>query len=96
MTVIKLDQSKRSKPLKKRRKRAKAKVIIAPVITKLDIPADRILEAAFGNLDECIIIGTDKQGNEYFASNRSDAGLVIYHCERAKHRLMKIIDEGCE
>lgn len=91
MTIIKLDQSKRKKPLK-RKPRNGAEVIIAPVVTKLNTPADRILEAALGKMDECVIIGLDKDGNEYFASNRSDAGVVIYHCERAKHRLMQIID----
>ena len=92
MTVINLDQSKRVKRRKKRPSKCGAEVIIAPVITKLNIPADRILQAAIGEMDECVIIGTDKDGNDYFASNRSDAGTVIYHCERAKHRLMQIID----
>lgn len=92
MTVIKLDQSKRVKRPKKRRSKYGAEVIIAPVITKLNTPADRILSAAIGKFDECVIIGLDKDGNEYFASNRSDAGTVIYHCERVKHRLMQIID----
>jgi hypothetical protein len=93
MTVIKLDQSRRVKRPKKRRSKNGAEVIVAPIITKLNIPADRILNAAIGKLDECVIIGTDKSGNDYFASNRSDAGTVIYHCERAKHRLMQMIDD---
>ena len=91
MTIISLDQSKRKRPLK-RKPRNGAEVIIAPVVTTLNTPADRILKAALGKMDECVIIGTDKEGNDYFASNRSDAGTVIYHCERAKHRLMQIID----
>ena len=64
MTVIKLDQSKRVKKRKKRRPKYGAEIIIAPVITKLNTPADRILNAAVGKLDECVIIGLDKDGNE--------------------------------
>jgi len=62
-------------------------------ITKLDTPPDRLLEAAMGQLTEVVIIGFDKDGKEYFASTKSDAGEVIYHLERTKHRLMKIIDD---
>lgn len=92
--ILKLDQSKRSKLVRKKRGNKPAKVIIAEVVTTLDTPADRLLESAIGRLDECIIVGTDKEGNDFFASNRSDAGTAIYHFERAKHRLMKLIDEA--
>lgn len=90
--ILHLDQGKRKAPAKEP-PNGEADVVVAPFITTLDTPADRILEAAHGEMDVCIIIGTDKAGNDYFASNRSDAGVVIYHCERAKHKLMKIIDE---
>lgn len=62
-------------------------------ITKLDLDPDRLLQKAIGKMDEVIIIGFDKDGAEYFASSKADAAPVIYHLERAKHRLMKIIND---
>ena len=71
----------------------KNNVVNLPVITKLDLQPDRLLNAALGKLDTCIIIGHDKDGNDYFASTKADAAVVIYHLERGKHNLMKIVDE---
>ena len=68
-------------------------VIELKMITKMDLPPDRILEAAKGRLETCIIIGYNKDGSEYFASTKADAGEVIYHLERAKYKLLKICDE---
>ena len=90
--IIKLDESKRSKPLK-RKPRKSAEIIISPVITKLDVPPDRILGAAIGKLQEVVIIGFDKNGNEWLASSEADCSNALYHLERAKYKLMKIIDD---
>jgi hypothetical protein len=65
-------------------------------ITKLDIPPDRLLEKAIGKLESVLIFGITKDGCEYFASSKADASEPIYLCERAKHKLMKIIDEMME
>jgi hypothetical protein len=62
-------------------------------ITKLDMPPDRILEAAMGKLDYVVIVGHCLDGNEYFASSKSDAGEVVWAFERAKHKLMRMVDE---
>ena len=61
-------------------------------ITTLPLDPNRLLEEAKGKLQDVVILGFDADGDEYFASSKSDAGEVIYHLERAKHRLMKIID----
>lgn len=46
-----------------------------------------------GRLKEAIVLGFDTDGGEYFASSVADAGDVLYHLERARHRLMRQIDE---
>jgi len=65
-------------------------------ITKLDIPPDRILKEAFGILESAIIIGYDKEGNEYFASSRADGGDVLWLLERTKTKLLSIGEEDGE
>ncbi len=62
-------------------------------ITKVDLDPDRLLQKAIGRLSEVVILGFDKDNNEWFASSKADVGDIIYHLERAKHRLMNIIDE---
>ena len=69
------------------------KVIELKLITKLDLDPDRVLSKAIGNLSEVVVMGFDKDGNEYFASSVSDGGSVLWHIERAKHKLMQIADE---
>lgn len=62
-------------------------------ITKLNIPPDRMLEKATGKLETVLILGVTKNGSEYFASSVADAAEAIFMMERAKHALMKIVDE---
>lgn len=68
-------------------------VVDLNVVTKLDLDPDRVLSKAIGNLTEVVVIGFDKDGEEYFASSVSDGGSVLWHMERAKHKLMQIVDE---
>lgn len=63
-------------------------------ITKLKIPAKRVLKAAKkAGLTDVVIIGYDADGNEYFASSEPDAAEVSWLLERAKFKLMAIVDE---
>ena len=62
-------------------------------ITSIDLPADRILEAAIGNLDKVVIVGYDKDGEEYFASSIADGADVVWLFERAKKKLLEIADQ---
>lgn len=59
-------------------------------ITRLDIPADRVLEAAVGNLDKVVVIGYDKEGAEYFASSIADGGTVLWLMEKMKKALLNV------
>lgn len=62
-------------------------------ITKLDLPPDRILEAAVGVLDNVVVLGYDKEGNEYFASSYADGGSVLWLMERLKKQLLAACEE---
>ncbi|RLD85282.1 MAG: hypothetical protein DRJ07_03350 [Bacteroidetes bacterium] len=61
--------------------------------TRLDIPADTILEKAIGKLDKVIIAGVDKDGAEYFASSMADGGDCLWYLERCKRVLLRKGDE---
>jgi hypothetical protein len=61
-------------------------------ITKLDLPPDRLLDAAVGKLDRVLIIGIDKDGDEYFASSCADGGTALWDMERAKLKLLREAD----
>jgi len=62
-------------------------------ITKLDLPPDRILEQAKGELEGVVIIGYDKDGKEYFASSYADGGTVLWLMERCKTKLLDVVEQ---
>ena len=67
-------------------------VVILPVVTTIPLDPDRVLTQAVGKLDKVVVIGYDKDGEEYFASSTSDGGDVVWMMGRAKHKLMLIVD----
>lgn len=64
-------------------------VIILPVITRLDVPAERILDSA-RHLKSVVVMGYDEEGSEYFASSIADGGDVLWLVERFKRALLEI------
>ena len=62
-------------------------------ITTLDLDADHVLESAIGQLDGVVVVGFDKDGQEYFASSYADGGDVLWLFERAKKRLLEMPDD---
>ena len=68
----------------------KSSVIEFPGITRLNIPADRVLRNALGQTDEVIVIG---DSGEYFASSVANGATVLWMLERAKMRLLQVPDE---
>lgn len=70
-----------------------AEVLDFTGITTLDIDPDRILQSAIGKMDQVVLIGWDKDGQEYFASSVSDGGTVLWHMERAKLQLLRKVDK---
>jgi hypothetical protein len=62
-------------------------------ITRLDIPVDRVLDAAKGELhgpSGVVVIGWDDDGELYFASSVADGGEVLWLLEKAKIALLEI------
>ena len=69
-----------------------ANIINFPGITYLDLPADRILEGAAGQLERVIVIGYTPDGDEYFASSIADGADCVWLLERMKLKLLRIAD----
>lgn len=67
-----------------------AEVVFLNCVTKLDLPADRVLEQAIGKLDKVVLIGYDKEGAEYFASSVADGGTVLWLMEKMKKALLNV------
>lgn len=66
-------------------------VIPLGCITKLDLPVDRVLDAAKGHCpDGVVILGFDADGEPYFASSIADGGEVIWLLEIAKKNLLEV------
>lgn len=74
---------------------AEDNVVLFNGITKLDLPADRVLQQAIdtGELEGVVIIGRKKDGGEYFASSIADGGDVLWIMERFKHKLLFVMDD---
>jgi len=65
-------------------------VIELGCITRLDLPPDKVLEKAIGQLDSVVIMGYDKEGEEVFASSIADGGQVLWLLEQCKLKLLKV------
>lgn len=69
------------------------KVVLFPGITKLDLPPDRLLERAIGELDEVIIIGYDKDGDFYFASSKASGPEALWTLAMAQKKILEVFDD---
>ena len=67
-------------------------VILLNNVTRLDLPPDRVLEAALGKLEGVIVIGYAKDGSEYFTSSYADGGDALWLIERFKMALLTVGD----
>lgn len=65
-------------------------VIDLPVITRLNLDADRVLENLKGKLDGFILAGYDKAGEMFFSSTYADGGEVLWLLEHCKKDLLDI------
>lgn len=64
-------------------------VVLLNVITRLDIPVERVLDGATNaELEEVVVIGYDKEGEFYFSSNKANGGSVLWLLEQAKKELL--------
>lgn len=62
-------------------------------VTRLDLPPERILNAALAkDLDVAIVVGVTKEGEFYFAGSAADGAETLWWLEIAKKRLLAIGD----
>ena len=65
-------------------------VTVLKTITILDTPTERVLNGALAQkLQSCFIVGTDENGELYFASSMADGGDVLWWMEQAKLVLLR-------
>jgi hypothetical protein len=63
-------------------------------VTKLDIPAERVItKAAKAGLTDVLVIGYDADGEFYFAGSMADGGDALWLLELAKRRLFGVAGE---
>jgi hypothetical protein len=67
-------------------------VTVFPGTTRLDLPPDRVLAAAVGQLETVLVIGYTSDGDEYFASSTANGADVVWLLERTKLRLLRTVD----
>lgn len=66
----------------------KDNVVVLDVETSLDIPADRVLSGAMGELESVIVIGRRNNGTLYVASSMADAAEFVFMVELAKRQVL--------
>ncbi len=67
------------------------KVTVLPVVTTLDIAAERVLTGALeSELQGCFVIGVNPDGSLYFASSMADGGDVLWWMAVAKKQLLEV------
>lgn len=62
-------------------------------VTKLDLPPDQVLEQAMGKLETVLIIGYDKEGEEYFASSVADGGTALWLSKKFEKALLSVMED---
>ena len=65
-------------------------VVILSTVTSLDLPPDRVLEQALGQLKTVVIMGYTEDGDRYFASSVADGGDVLWLLEQCKLDLLNV------
>lgn len=68
-------------------------VVTLDCVTRLDIPAERVLTQALERgLQNVVVIGYDADGEEYFCSSIADGGTALWLMERCKMKLLTMGD----
>jgi coenzyme F420-reducing hydrogenase delta subunit len=68
-------------------------VVNLPCVTRLDLPPERVLQAALEAGLEGVVVMGYKDGEPYFASTYADGGNVMWLMELLKAKLLKIAGE---
>lgn len=67
-----------------------AEIHILDCVTRLDLPADRVIDAIPKDMDDIVVVGFDADGEFYFASNKANGGDILWLIEKAKKVLMDL------
>ena len=65
-----------------------ARIIPLGMVTRLDLPVERVLEQAKDQMRDVVIMGWDQDGELYFASTFADGGEVMWLLEKCKAALL--------
>jgi hypothetical protein len=68
------------------------KVVDIGGVTRLNLPVDRVLESAKDTMTGVVLLGYDKEDNEYFASTFADGGDVLWLLRRCEQKLLDMGD----
>lgn len=60
------------------------------LISSSDVPADRVLRAAIGQLESVVITGWCHDGTHYGASSKADAGDILFLIEALKQQVIRV------
>jgi len=69
-------------------------VVQLPVVTRLNLDADRTLENLAGKLEGFVLAGYDKDGNEFFSSTYADGGDALWLLKRCEMALLNAGNHG--
>ena len=68
-------------------------VVVLDMVTRLDLPVERILTGAQkADLESVVVLGYDQDGDFFFAATKADGGDVLWLLEDAKRRLFASAD----
>lgn len=67
-------------------------VVVLPVVTRLDCPPERVLQAAAAEVEKVVVIGWQPDGGFYFASSIAAGPECLWLIEMARKRLLEIGD----
>lgn len=63
-------------------------VVFGDFNTTLDVPVERVREAAENSCEKLLCIGIDKEGKPYYASSFTDSHELLWMIERFKAKLL--------
>lgn len=72
-----------------------ADIHVLDIITRLDIPPERVLQEALKNselLEGVLVIGLSKQGELYLAGSKASVADAVFMLEQAKIKFLDYID----
>lgn len=85
--VTKLPRRRRGK----RKQGAPAEVVTLNMVTRLDLPVERVIQGLHDHkFARIIVIGELENGEFYFASNKADGPTVLWDLEAARAKLLKM------